>query len=158
MGLMNKKTKPSKNYCENRAAFHDYEILETFEAGLALLGTEVKSVKGSGASLKEAYVRIVRGEVWLKLSYISHFSHGNIHNHEERRDRKLLLHRSEIQKLKKSVEQKGYTLIPLSLYDKRGKIKLSVAIAKGRKKFEKRAVLKEREQKREIERTIKELR
>lgn len=140
---------------QNRKARHEYEILETFEAGVALLGTEIKAIRESGASLQESYVAIKKSEAWLKLAYIAPYKFGNIHNHEERRDRKLLLHKDEIQKLRKGVEQKGLTIVPLAMYFKKGLVKVKIALCRGKKAEDKRATLKERDVKREMDRAMK---
>lgn len=144
---------------KNRRAFHDYEIEETFEAGVVLLGSEVKSLKNHGGSLQDAYVAVENGELWLINASIAPYSFGSLHfNHEERRKRKLLMHTSEILKLKKMTREKGLTIIPLSCYLKKGKIKLKIGIAKGKKSYDKRASLKAKEDKRAVERAIKERR
>lgn len=137
----------------NRKAFHDYEILETYEAGLMLMGTEIKSLRANGGSLQEAYVTDKKGDLYLVNASIAPYKQGNIHNHEDKRDRKLLLHKREIEQLQKAVAIKGHTLIPLAIYlNKRGYAKLKVAIARGKKAHDKRASIKEREQKRAIAR------
>ncbi len=142
----------SEDLVSNRKAFHDYEILETFEAGIVLKGTEVKSLRNHGGSLQESYILIRGNRAILKNSYIALYKFGNLHNHEERTERILLLHKRELEKLKKATEQKGLTLIPLSMYIARGKIKLKIAIAKGRKNYDKRALLKTKEHQRQIQR------
>lgn len=147
--------KKNNDLISNRKAFHDYEILDTYEAGLSLLGTEVKSLKEHSASLNEAYIQVKENELFLRNAQISLYSHGNIHNHEEKRDRKLLMHRQEIERLKKQVQERGITLIPLGIYLKKGRIKLKIATAKGLKKYEKRESLKEKEQKKEVQRALK---
>lgn len=140
----------------NREAFHEYEILETFEAGISLLGSEVKSLKDHHGSLKEAYVTIKEGQLWLINSSISFYPYSSSYQHEEKRKRKLLMHVGEIQKLKKQTQEKGFVIIPLAFYLKNGKIKLKIALARGKKLFDKRAALKEKEAKRQIQRAIKE--
>jgi SsrA-binding protein len=140
---------------QNRKARHDYEILETFEVGISLLGTEIKAIRETGASLQESYIAVKKSEVWLKLAYIAPYSFGNINNHEERRDRKLLLHKAEIAKLKKGMEQKGLTIVPLSMYYKKGRVKLKIALAKGKQAHDKRSTVKERDVKREMDRAMK---
>ncbi|CDR33920.1 SsrA-binding protein SmpB [Criblamydia sequanensis] len=145
------KKNASSEIVKNRKAFHDYEILESFEAGLVLSGTEIKSIRNNGASLQEAYVQPLKGELWLIGSHIAPYSHGNIHNHEERRDRKLLMHRREILKLKQAAQEKGLTLIPLALYFKKGVVKLSLGLCKGKKNFDKRESIKERDEKRRMD-------
>ena len=122
----------------NRQAYHEYSILEKFEAGAALLGTEVKSIQAGRIQLKESYVQIKDGEVWLFGSHISHYSHGNINNHDVLRPRKLLLHRKEIEKLEKETTQKGMTLVITSIYWKNGRIKFEIGVAKGKKLYDKR--------------------
>ncbi|MEM8727674.1 MAG: SsrA-binding protein SmpB [Chlamydiota bacterium] len=139
----------------NRRARYGYEILETFEAGIALQGTEIKSLRNHGGSLQNAFVLIAKGEAWLKNASIAPYSFGNIHNHQEDRDRKLLLRKREIDKLKCSTEQKGLTVIPLSVYLSKGKAKVKIAVARGKKERDKRFAIKEREQKRSIERALK---
>ncbi len=137
----------------NRRAFHDYEILETYESGLMLMGTEIKSLRANGGSLQEAYVTDKKGDLYLVNASIAPYKQGNIHNHEDKRDRKLLLHKREIEQLQKAVAIKGHTLIPLAIYlNKRGYAKLKVAIARGKKAHDKRASIKEREQKRSLAR------
>jgi SsrA-binding protein len=145
----------SKEIVSNRRAYHDYEILEKIEAGICLQGTEIKSLRAHGGSLQEAYVRILRGELWLIGASIAPYRFGNIHNHEERRDRKLLLHRYEIEKLASKVKEKGMTLVPLSFYLKEGRVKLCVGLAKGKKQHDKRKAIMEKEQKRAVDRAIK---
>lgn len=144
-----------KDLVSNRKAFHDYEILETVEAGIVLTGTEIKSLRNHDASLQEAYVKIIRDEVWLVGSYIAPYKFGNIYNHEERRDRKLLLHKREIANFRKETQEKGITLVPLAMYLKNGRVKIKIASAKGKKKGDKRAALKEKEEKRDIDRAMK---
>jgi SsrA-binding protein len=139
----------------NRKAFHDYEILESFEAGIILLGTEIKSLRDHGGSLQDAYVLVSDGDVILKGCSISPYRFGNVFNHEEKRDRKLLLHKREIAKLKNISQEKGLTLIPLSFYLKRGYVKVKIASARGKKTYDKREALKSREHKRSMDRAMK---
>jgi SsrA-binding protein len=139
----------------NRRAYHDYEILETYEAGLVLVGTEIKSLRAHGGNLAEAYVKVIAGELWLIGASIAPYRFGNIHNHEERRDRKLLMHKREIEKLKALVQQQGLALVPLALYLKNGRVKISIGYGRGKKKGDKRQTIIEREKKREIDRAIK---
>lgn len=127
-----------KEILNNRQAFHAFHILDKYEAGAALLGTEVKSIMAGRIQLKESYVAISEGEVWLLGSHISHYSHGNINNHDPLRPRKLLLHRREIEKLEKETTQKGMTLVVTRIYWKNGRIKFEVGVAKGKKLFDKR--------------------
>lgn len=147
--------KNSSDLVSNRRAHHDFEILETFEAGIALLGTEIKSLRDNGGSLQEAYVKIIKGELWLIGCSISPYRYGNVHNHEERRDKKLLMHGYEITKLKTSVQEKGLTLVPLGLYLKKGRAKLKIAIGRGKKTIDKRQSIKERDDKRHMEKISK---
>ncbi|MBF5059973.1 SsrA-binding protein [Candidatus Neptunochlamydia vexilliferae] len=148
------KNSPSE-LVSNRRARHNYEILETYEAGIALVGTEIKSLRNHGGSLQDAFVIIQKGEAWLKNCSIAPYSFGNIFNHEERRDRKLLLHKKEIEKLKRATDQKGLTIVPLSIYLSKGKAKVKIGVARGKKQHDKRSAIKEREQKRSIERELK---
>ena len=144
-----------KIVCQNRKAYHDYTIEETIEGGLQLLGTEVKSLRQGKANLKDSYVIIKDSEVFLINCHISPYSHGNIMNHDPLRTRKLLLKRKEIERLKGKTQQKGYTLIPLKLYFKGSFAKVEVGFAKGKRKYEKRDTIREREAKRTIERALK---
>lgn len=127
-----------KEILNNRQAYFEYHILDKFEAGIALLGTEVKSIMLGRIQLKESFVQIKDGEVWLLGSHISHYSHGNINNHDVIRPRKLLLHRREIEKLQKETTQKGMTLVVTSIYWKNGRIKFEIGVAKGKKLYDKR--------------------
>ncbi|MCX7625603.1 MAG: SsrA-binding protein SmpB [Candidatus Sumerlaeaceae bacterium] len=142
----------------NRRARHDYHILDTLEAGLVLTGTEVKSVRAGKASLADAYVGFERGEAFVYNMFINPYEKGNRFNHAEKRPRKLLLHRREIDWLTGLVSQKGFTLIPLKLYFKGCHAKLEIALAKGKKAYDKREDAKDREVKREIDRALKEKR
>lgn len=140
----------------NRRAFHDYEILDSVEAGIILQGTEVKSLRAHGGSLQDAYVLVSQDNlVLLKNASIAQYRYGNIHNHEEKRDRKLLLHKREIISLKNQSQEKGLTLIPLSLYLSKGMVKVKIGIARGKKSYDKREALKSREHKRAIDRAMK---
>lgn len=141
--------------CQNKKAFHDYAIDETIEAGIQLLGTEVKSLRGGRANLMDSYVLIKDTDVLLLNCHISPYTHGNIMNHEPLRTRKLLLHRKEIERLRGKMQQKGYTLIPLKIYFKGSYAKVEIGLAKGKKLYEKRDSIKEREAKRTIERVMK---
>ncbi|WP_340104423.1 SsrA-binding protein SmpB [Rhodohalobacter sp. 8-1] len=148
-----KKNSPPK--IENRKARHDYHIDETFEAGVALKGTEVKSIRAGKASLNEAFAYLQNGEVWLKNMYVKPYEFGTHNNHDERRDRKLLLKRSEIREIDKYINQKGFALIPLKLYFKRGYAKILVGLGRGKKSYDKRDDIKEKDAKRELDRKIK---
>jgi SsrA-binding protein len=139
----------------NRRVFHDYEILETFEAGIVLLGTEIKSLRNHGGSLQDAYVDVRKDELWMINSSIAPYSFGNIHNHAERRERKLLMHLREIDYLRKAIQEKGLTLVPLSIYFKKGIAKVKIAIARGKKSYDKRFDLKKKEDVRAMERAVR---
>jgi SsrA-binding protein len=139
----------------NRKAYHDYFIEETCEAGISLLGTEVKSLREGKANLKDSYAIIKGNEVFLLNCHISPYTYGNIQNHDPLRTRKLLLHRREIDKLWGKVSQKGFTLIPLKIYFKNGKAKVEIGVAKGKRKYEKREAIKEKEARREIQRHLR---
>jgi SsrA-binding protein len=137
-----------KIVAENRKAYHDYHILEKFEAGLVLTGTEIKSARSGKVQLRDAYADVIDGEAWLLNAHISPYTHGNIWNHEPTKKRKLLLHRPEIDKLHGKVREKGLTLIPLKMYLKNGLLKCEVGVCRGKKLHDKR----EAEQTRDIER------
>jgi SsrA-binding protein len=139
----------------NRKAHHNYEILETLESGIVLLGTEIKSLRDHGGNLQDSYVVFHRGEAYLKNSSIAPYKFGNIYNHEERRERKLLLHKRELLRLKSVIEEKGLTVIPLGMYLKHGLVKVRLGVAKGKKAYDKRASLKARQDKREMDRSMK---
>lgn len=140
---------------KNRKARHEYHVEETYEAGIVLKGTEVKSLREGKASLGEAFAFLQNGEVWLNNMYIKPYKHGSYTNHNERRKRKLLLNKREIHAIDKAVSKQGYTLVPLKMYFKKGYAKLLIGIAKGKKKHDKREDIKERDVKREIERKVK---
>jgi SsrA-binding protein len=140
----------------NRKALHDYHLLDTWEAGLVLLGTEVKALRAGKGQLQDAYVDLVDGELWLKQAHISPYEQGGYVNHEPLRPRKLLLSKPEIRKIASKVDRKGYTLVPLALYlSDKGKVKLKLALAEGKKAPDKKDALKEREAKREMDRVRK---
>ena len=150
------KAKPENSIARNKKAWHDYFIEEEFEAGLALQGWEVKSLREGGAQLKEGYVIIREGELYLFGAHFSPLASASTHiSPDPTRSRKLLLHASEISKLIGGVERKGYTLVPLSLYWKRGRAKLKIALAKGKKQHDKRASIRQREWDREQHRVLK---
>ncbi len=140
----------------NRKAHHDYFIEETLESGIVLQGTEVKSLRLGLANLTDSYAIVKNNEVFLFNANISPYPHGNIMNHEPLRTRKLLLHREEIRKLIGKINQKGFTLVPLKIYFARGKAKVLIGLAKGKKAYDKRETIKEKESKREVERAVKE--
>ena len=139
----------------NRRARHEYEILETVEAGLVLRGTEVKSLRAAGVTFKDSYATIRNGEGWLLGCHINPYSHGTDANHDPERDRKLLLHRREIARLTGKVAERGLTLVPLRLYFKGGRAKLEIGLARGRKLHDKRSALRERETRREMEKVVR---
>lgn len=139
----------------NRKAYHDYFIQETFEAGIVLLGTEVKSLRDGKANLKDSHVVIKGDEAFLLNCHISPYTHGNLQNHDPLRTRKLLLHKREINKLWGALSQQGLTLIPLKIYFKKGKAKVEIGLAKGKRKYEKREAIKEKEADREMQRYLK---
>ncbi|MFH1825035.1 MAG: SsrA-binding protein SmpB [Candidatus Firestonebacteria bacterium] len=141
---------------ENRKAFFDYFILEKYEAGIALVGTEVKSIRESKVNLKDSFARVDKGEIFLYNMHISPYLYGNIHNVLPTRKRKLLLHKTEINRLLGKLSQKNLTLVPLKIYLKGNKIKIELALAKGKKHFDKRDVIKKREVEREIKSALKE--
>lgn len=143
------------NITVNRKARHEYSIIQTFEAGISLVGTEVKALRQNNANLTESYGVIKNGEVWLMSAHIGAYEHGNIENHEPKRDRKLLLKKNEIRKLSRSVLEKGNTLIPLRMYFKNSLVKVELAIAKGKKFYDKRQDIAKKDAKRDLERKIK---
>ena len=140
---------------KNRKARHEYHVEETYEAGLVLKGTEVKSLREGNASLGEAFAYLKDGEVWLKGMYIKPYKHATYENHDERRERKLLLNKREIADMDKAINKKGYTLAPLKIYFKKGYAKVLIGIAKGKQQHDKRQDIKERDVKRELERKHK---
>ena len=139
----------------NRKAKHDYFLLESFEAGLVLQGSEIKSIRAGRISIKEAYVRTDGNEAWLVDCHIAPYDPASRQNHEPRRERKLLLHRKEIDKLWDEVRQKGVTIVPLRVYLKNGRAKLEIALAKGKRKYDKRQAVAKRDAEREIERALR---
>ncbi|MFQ5456674.1 MAG: SsrA-binding protein SmpB [Nitrospirota bacterium] len=140
----------------NRKAFHDYIIEDKYEAGMSLLGTEIKSIKDGRVNLRDSFVRIEKEEAFLYNCHINPYSHGNINNHDPLRVRKLLLHRREINRLIGKVKEMGFTLIPLKIYlNRSGRAKIEIALGKGKKAYDKREDIKRRDAKREIERTLK---
>lgn len=141
---------------KNKRAYFDYEITETFNAGIVLTGTEIKSIRSGKASLTDSYCMIEHGEVWVKGMNISQYFYGSYNNHESRRDRKLLLNKKEISRLAKAAEQPGYTIVPLRVFiNERGYAKLSIGVGKGKRQYDKRQAIKEREDKRSIDRMFK---
>ncbi|HOT00176.1 MAG TPA: SsrA-binding protein SmpB [Acidobacteriota bacterium] len=145
-----------KLIARNKKAFHDYEVVEKIEAGLALQGTEVKALREGRINLKDSHAKIRNGEMWLVECHISPYTHGNIHNHDPIRPRKLLLHGSEIRRLIGKVVEKGMTLIPLSVYfNPKGRVKVELGLCRGKKTVDKRRTEQERTEKREIEKIMK---
>jgi SsrA-binding protein len=147
-------TERKQSVARNPKATHDYHILETWESGIVLTGTEVKSLRGGKASIKEAYARVRNGEVFLEGMNITPYEQGNRYNHDPVRSRKLLMHRREIEKLIGAVEQRGLTLVPLELYFKNGKVKVALALGRGKKQYDKREDLKRRAAERETARAV----
>lgn len=145
-----------KTIIDNRKARHEFMFLEKYEVGIELRGTEVKSLRAGKGSLQDAYARIENGQLWLYNLHISAYAFGNINNHEEKRPRRLLLHKSEIARLYAAVREKGLTLVPVRLYFSGALVKVELALARGKKLYDKRDTLAERDGKRQIERTLKE--
>jgi SsrA-binding protein len=140
---------------ENRKAFHDYHIIERWEAGIALLGTEVKAIREGRVNLRDSFARVDRGEIWLENVHISPYSHRGYAEHAERRSRKLLFHRHEIRKLVGQVAEKGMTLVPIEMYLKNGRVKVLVGLAKGKQAHDKRETIRRREVDRETRAAVK---
>lgn len=147
-----------KNIAENRKAFHDYHILESFEAGIVLVGTEVKSIREGSANLRDSFARVEDGEVWLYNVHINPYSHRGYSDHEPTRRRKLLLHRQEIRKLIGKTVERGMTLVPTRMYFKSGHVKVTLALVKGKQAHDKRETIKRREAERETRAAVKERR
>ncbi|PPK49285.1 SsrA-binding protein SmpB [Clostridium algidicarnis] len=150
------KSKSEKVLAENRKARHDYFIEQGFEAGLELVGTEVKSIRNGRSNLKDSYAEVRNGEIFVRNLHVSPYEEGNIFNVDPLRDRKLLLHKNEIYKLDALASQDGYTLVPLSLYLKNGRVKMHLGVGKGKKNYDKRDSMLERDHKRDIDREMKE--
>jgi SsrA-binding protein len=150
-----KKESQNKELATNRRAFFEYEVIDTLEVGIALVGTEIKSLREHGASIQEAYVTVDNGELWLIASSITPYRFGSVYNHEEKRKRKLLAHKREIIRLGQSIQEKGLTCIPLAMYLKKGIAKVKIAICKGKKLHDKRTAIHERDDKREMQRMMK---
>ena len=148
------KEQGQKVVATNRKARHDYTIEDTYEAGLVLTGTEVKSLRAGRATLVDGYGFIEGGEAWLDAVHIPEFNHGSWNNHPVRRKRKMLLHKEQILKIHNKIKDGGYTLIPLSIYFSNGNAKVEIAIAKGKKEYDKRQTLRERQDKRESDRAM----
>ena len=152
---MPEKDAEGRIIADNRKALHDYHVIETFEAGVVLLGTEVKSIREGSVNLRDSYARLDNGEVWLLNMHVGPYSHSGYASHEERRQRKLLLHRSEIRKLTGKVAEKGLTLVPLRMYFKDGRVKVALALAKGKQLHDKRETIRRREVDRETRAAVK---
>lgn len=152
---MAQKKEPQKLIANNKKAFHDYFIDETYEAGVALHGTEVKSMRMGKCSIKEAFIRIENGEVFVYGMHVSPYEKGNLFNKDPLRVKKLLMHKYEINKLAGKIAEKGYTLVPLQVYFKDGRVKVEVGLAHGKKLYDKRADIAKKDQRRELEREFK---
>ncbi len=139
----------------NRKARYDYEILDKYECGIVLTGTEIKSIRKGNANLKDSYAVIKNSEVFLLNMYISEYKEGNIFNHEETRTRKLLLHKNEIKKINDKISIKGLTLVPVKLYFKNGKAKIELAVARGKHTYDKKETIKQRDIEREVRKSLK---
>ncbi|SDO41051.1 SsrA-binding protein SmpB [Alkalicoccus daliensis] len=144
-----------KPIAQNKKASHDYAIEETYEAGMVLTGTEIKSIRNRRVNMKDSFARISNGEAWIHNMHISPYEQGNRYNHEPERARKLLLHRKQINQLIGLTKQKGYTLVPLKVYIKNGVAKVLIGLGKGKKKYDKREDLKRKDAKRDIQRALK---
>ncbi|OAH15090.1 SsrA-binding protein SmpB [Streptomyces jeddahensis] len=148
------KEKGRKLIAQNKKARHDYHIIDTYEAGMVLTGTEVKSLRQGRASLVDGFVQLDGGEAWLHNVHVPEYSQGTWTNHSARRKRKLLLHRAEIEKLDSKSQETGHTIVPLALYFKDGRAKIEIALAKGKKEYDKRQTLREKQDRREAERAM----
>lgn len=144
-----------KPVSSNRKAFHDYEIMERIEAGISLTGTEIKSIRAGGAHIREAYARPGEGEMWLYGAHIAPYANASIDNHEATRPRRLLLHKAEIREWASAINERGLTIVPLSLYLKDGKAKVELGLVRGRKQYDKREAIKKRDADREMQRALK---
>ena len=158
MAEKTEREKAQSSIAENRKAFHDFHLMETFEAGLVLLGTEVKAIREGRVNLRDSFARVEDGEVYLYNVNISSYSHRGYADHEPLRRRKLLLHRDEIRKLIGKTVEKGMTLVPVRMYFKKGRVKVAVSLAKGKKEYDKRETIKRRETDRETRAAVKQAR
>jgi SsrA-binding protein len=156
MAEKTEREKAQRVIADNRKAFHDYHVLDTWEAGLVLLGTEVKAIREGRVNLRDSFARADKGEVWLMNVHISPYSHTGYAGHEERRHRKLLLHRHEVLKLAGQTREKGLTLVPLQMYFKNGRVKVALALVKGKQEHDKRETIRRREVDRETRAAVKE--
>ncbi len=152
---MSKETNGYKLLANNKKAYYDYFIEDTWEAGISLAGTEVKSIRQGKVSIKEAYIKIDKGEVYVQNMHISPYEKGNIFNKDPIRTRKLLLHRAEINKMSGKTTEQGYTMVPLKVYLKKGLVKVEIGLAKGKKNYDKRQSIAKKDQRRENEREFK---
>ncbi len=153
---MAEKLKLKNTQIKNRRAEFDYSIIDRYTAGIVLTGTEIKSIRLGKASLVDTFCYINNGEVWVKNMYVAEYFYGSYNNHTARRDRKLLLNKKEIQKLQQDTKSPGFTIVPMSLFiDEKGRAKLRIALARGKKEYDKRETLKEKEDKREMARMVK---
>jgi SsrA-binding protein len=150
-----KKPEP-RVFATNRQAFHDYHVLSSLEAGIALTGTEIKSVRAGKVNLRDAYARVQNGEAWLYNMHVSPYEQGNRWNHEPTRPRKLLLHKEEIGKLARESQAQGLTLVPLRMYASKGVAKVELAVVRGKKQYDKRDAIADRESRRDLDRAVKE--
>jgi len=147
--------KSEKVIATNRKAYHDYFIEETYEAGIVLVGSEIKSIRAGRVNLRDSYVQVKNGELWLLNTHIASYQQAGRQNHEPRRDRKLLMHRREINRLQGKVQEKGYTVVPLRLYLRDNRAKVEIALVRGKKLYDKRQAIARREAGREMERALK---
>lgn len=154
--MKSEREQAQKSIAENRKAFHDYHIFETFEAGVALLGTEVKAIREGNVNLRDSFARVEDGEVWIYNVHINPYSHRGYADHEPTRKRKLLLHRQEIRKLIGRTVEKGMTLVPTRMYFRNGHVKIGLGLAKGKQDHDKREIIKRREADRETRAAVKE--
>jgi SsrA-binding protein len=154
--MRSEREQAQKSIAENRKAYHDYHIIETFEAGVALLGTEVKAIREGNVNLRDSYARVDGGEVWIYNVHIQAYSHRGYADHEPTRKRKLLLHRQEIRKLIGRTVERGMTLVPTRMYFKNGHVKVALGLAKGKQDHDKRETIKKREADRETRAAVKE--
>ena len=155
MAAKTEREKAQRVIADNRKAFHDFHVLDTWEAGVALLGTEVKAIREGRVNLRDSYAHLDKGEVWLLNVHISPYSHTGYAHHEERRQRKLLLHAHEIRKMAGRVAEKGLTLVPLQMYFKNGRVKVALALVKGKQAHDKRETIRRREVDRETRAAVK---
>ncbi len=149
------RTETDRTIAVNRKATYDYELFDRYEAGIALTGPEIKSVRAGRVNLRDAYVRVEGGEAWLLNCHIAAYQPGSYLNHEPTRPRKLLLHKDEILRLAQATDKKGFTIVPLRLYLKRGLVKVELAVARGRKKYDRRAAIADREARLQMERALR---